>query len=105
MAIIFTSPSQSRAVGLSSIPFSGVDPASKTLRVTLTREAWPAGLIATAIVTWADGSGGSFSVSGNPAVTALASVLEVSKAQGQTSGTVDVNVLQVATTAITIETL
>jgi hypothetical protein len=105
MAVLVNLASQAYAAGKQTFPVA-VPANVKTLELTLTREGWPAGDIASASILWSDGSGASVVISGvaldrhgSPATTFE---FEVTKPAGVTNGTASLNILQAVTSAVTV---
>jgi hypothetical protein len=92
-------PQQSYVPQTAVIPFT-VGAEKTRIKVTLTRVAWPTGLIATALVDFGGLGSGAIIEGGGAQATMTA---EVEKAIGVTSGEVTVVVYQTITTAILVE--
>lgn len=109
MTTVLSRPSQVYNAGSRSFPLSGLASGLRHFSASFTREGWPDGLVATLKITRPDGYAVTFNLVGGdiglnkdglPYPTVGAGI---DKPAGITSMTVDVNVNQTITTAITVD--
>ena len=99
---LLTVPEAPYLVQTVHVPFVGVPAGTKLLIATLTRVGWPAGLVMRATITWSDGEKVIATFNGGSSAPAKAGI---GVPTGLTSGTIDVDVLQALTTAISVDAI
>lgn len=107
MSAILTRASQAYPVAVHSFPLSGLPAANVHVLLTLTRESWPAGIVAVITIQYPNGLGVSMPLTGDSLKdktgaerTTLS--LGIDKPAGVTSALITVDVKQAATTTITV---
>lgn len=108
MTTILSVPSQAYAPGTQTLPFSGLTSAEKFITATLTRESWPIGIVANLKITFPNGLGANFNLSGDSlkdktGAERTTQSLGLTKPAGITSGSVVVTILQSMRTAVAVD--
>lgn len=108
MSTVFSRPSQAYGTGVRQFPVSGLPAGQLQITLNLTRESWPAGVVAVLTIKYSNGLGITSSVTGDSLLdkagaerTSLS--IGINKPAGITAGTITVDVQQAVTTTITAD--